>query len=50
MEALNWKPLVATFVKNVINNENVKINGDGEQTRDLIYVKDAVPRCTKSNG
>ncbi len=41
-EKLNWKPLVATFVKNVINNENVKINGDGEQTRDLIYVKDAV--------
>ena len=41
-EKFNWKPLVATFVKNVINNENVKINGDGEQTRDLIYVKDAV--------
>jgi UDP-glucose 4-epimerase len=41
-EKLNWKPLVATFVKNVVNNENVKINGDGEQTRDLIYVKDAV--------
>lgn len=41
-EKLNWKPLVATFVKNVVNDENVKINGDGEQTRDLIYVKDAV--------
>jgi UDP-glucose 4-epimerase len=47
-EKLNWKPLVATFVKNVINNENVKINGDGEQTRDLIYVKDAVQGVLKA--
>ena len=49
-EKLNWRPLVATLVKNVINDENVKINGDGEQTRDLIYVKDAVTRCNKGNG
>ena len=41
-EKLNWRPLVATFVKNVLANEEVVINGDGEQTRDLIYVKDAV--------
>lgn len=47
-ERLNWRPLVATFVKNVVNNESVKINGDGEQTRDLIYVKDAVQGVIKA--
>jgi len=47
-EKLNWRPLVATFVKNVVNDESVKINGDGEQTRDLIYVKDAVQGVIKA--
>jgi len=47
-EALNWRPLVATFVKNVMNHEGVIINGDGEQTRDLIYVKDAVQGVVKA--
>jgi len=47
-EKLNWRPLVATFVKNVVNNEEVNINGDGEQTRDLIYVKDAVQGVIKA--
>ena len=47
-EKLNWRPLVATFVKNVVNDESVKINGDGEQTRDLIYVKDAVQGVVKA--
>lgn len=47
-EKLNWRPLVATFVKNVVNNEEVNINGDGEQTRDLIYVKDAVQGVMKA--
>ncbi|OLD41724.1 MAG: hypothetical protein AUI60_00710 [Thaumarchaeota archaeon 13_1_40CM_2_39_4] len=41
-EKLNWRPLVATFVKNVVNGEEAVINGDGEQTRDLLYVADAV--------
>lgn|GEM_PF-691506 len=41
-EKLNWRPLVATLVKNVLNDEQVIIDGDGEQTRDLIYVRDAV--------
>jgi len=41
-ERLNWRPLVATFIKNIITKEEVIINGDGEQTRDLIYVQDAV--------
>lgn len=47
-EKLNWRPLVATFVKNVLNNEDVIINGDGEQTRDLIYVKDAIQGVIKA--
>ncbi len=47
-EKLNWRPLVATFVKKIVNNEEVTINGDGEQTRDLIYVKDAVQGVIKA--
>lgn len=47
-EKLNWRPLVATFVKNVLNKEEVIVNGDGEQTRDLIYVKDAVQGVIKA--
>ena len=47
-EKLNWRPLVATFVKNVLGEEEVVINGDGMQTRDLIYVKDAVQGVTKA--
>lgn len=47
-EKLNWRPLVATFVKKIVNNEEVTINGDGKQTRDLIYVKDAVQGLIKA--
>lgn len=47
-EKLNWRPLVATFVKNVVNGEEVVVNGDGEQTRDLIYVADAVHGVLKA--
>lgn len=47
-EKLNWRPLVATLTKNILNNEEVTINGDGEQTRDLIYVKDAVQGVIKA--
>lgn len=47
-EKLNWRPLVATFVKNVVHGEEVVINGDGEQTRDLIYVADAVQGVIKA--
>jgi nucleoside-diphosphate-sugar epimerase len=39
---------VATFVKNVLRKENVTVNGDGQQTRDLIYVKDAVQGVIKA--
>ena len=47
-EKLNWRPLVATFIKNVLNDEEVIINGDGEQTRDLIYVNDAIQGVIKA--
>jgi UDP-glucuronate decarboxylase len=47
-EALNWRPLVATFVKNVLKQEKVTVNGDGQQTRDLLYVKDAVQGVIKA--
>jgi nucleoside-diphosphate-sugar epimerase len=47
-EKLNWRPLVATFVKNILDDEDVVINGDGEQTRDLIYVKDVVQGLIKA--
>jgi nucleoside-diphosphate-sugar epimerase len=32
----------------VLNTEEVIINGDGEQTRDLLYVADAVQGVTKA--
>jgi len=47
-ENLNWRPVVATFVKNLVNDKEVEINGDGKQTRDLIYVKDAVQGVIKA--
>ena len=47
-EALNWRPLVATMLKNVLDGETVTINGTGEQTRDLVYVKDAVQGVRKA--
>src|SRR6185436_11833694 len=36
------------FAKNVVNGEEVIVNGDGEQTRDLIYVADAVQGVIKA--
>ena len=47
-ESLNCKPLVSTFVQNIVNNEQVIINSDGKQTRDLLYVKDAVQGVIKA--
>jgi UDP-glucuronate decarboxylase len=47
-EKLNWRPLAATLVQNVVNGHDVIINGDGEQTRDLIYVQDAVQGVVKA--
>jgi len=39
---LGWKPIIANLVQTVENNQIPIINWDGEQTRDLIYVKDVV--------
>lgn len=41
-EKLGWRPLVATFVERMISRKRPVIFGDGEQTRDLIYVLDVV--------
>lgn len=41
-EDLGWRPLIATLVAKIENNEIPIIQWDGEQTRDLIYVKDVV--------
>lgn len=41
-EKLNWRPVIAEFAKKVLNNESPTIYGNGEQTRDFIYVKDVV--------
>lgn len=32
--------VVAIFINNVLNNKDINIYGSGEQTRDLLYVKD----------
>jgi UDP-glucose 4-epimerase len=41
-EKLGWRPLVATFVRYMMMKKRPTVFGDGEQTRDLIYVKDIV--------
>ncbi|MFM7796111.1 MAG: GDP-mannose 4,6-dehydratase, partial [Candidatus Nitrosotenuis sp.] len=39
-EELGWRPIIPNLVKKLEQNETPIINWDGEQTRDLIYVKD----------
>lgn len=34
--------VIPIFIKKMLNNETPKINGDGKQTRDFIYVRDVV--------
>ena len=41
-DELGWKPLIPSFVKQIESDKTPIIQGDGEQTRDLIYVKDVV--------
>lgn len=43
-----WKPLIAEFTNNVIHNKKSVIEWDGNQTRDFIYVKDAVQGVLKA--
>ncbi len=44
---LGWKPVVAEFISKVSSRETPTIDGDGRQTRDLIYVKDVVQGLVK---
>jgi UDP-glucose 4-epimerase len=41
-EKLGWKPVIPEFAKRLLRNEAPTIDGDGKQTRDFLYVKDAV--------
>jgi UDP-glucuronate decarboxylase len=44
--------VIATFINRVINNESITVHGDGNQTRDFIYVKDLaflIHRITNSS-
>lgn len=41
-EKLGWRPVVATFLEYLIQGKRPVVFGDGEQTRDLIYVTDVV--------
>jgi len=47
-ERLNWRPLVATFLERLMTGRRPVIFGDGEQTRDLIYVEDVVDGLVKA--
>lgn len=44
---LNWKPVIAEFCWKIINNQQPIIYGDGNQTRDFIYVNDVVDALVK---
>jgi nucleoside-diphosphate-sugar epimerase len=39
---LGWKPVIPEFATKLLDGEAPTIDGDGEQTRDFLYVKDAV--------
>jgi UDP-glucose 4-epimerase len=47
-EKLGWRPVVATFLERVAKGKRPTIFGDGEQTRDLIYVRDVVDGLVKA--
>jgi UDP-glucose 4-epimerase len=47
-EKLGWRPLVATFLQYLMRRKQPIVFGDGEQTRDLIYVKDVVDGLMKA--
>ncbi|MEI6352462.1 MAG: GDP-mannose 4,6-dehydratase [Candidatus Nomurabacteria bacterium] len=36
----NYAPVIGRFIKQIQNNENITIFGDGNQTRDFIHVED----------
>jgi len=41
-ERLGWKPVIPEFATKLLRGEAPTIDGDGKQTRDFLYVKDAV--------
>ena len=43
-----WKPVIPEFAKNILEGKESIIYWDGEQTRDLIYVKDVVQGLIKA--
>lgn len=40
--------VVAIFADKMKRNEDIKINGDGEQTRDFVFVKDIAQACLRA--
>jgi len=44
----DWKPVISEFVDKLLKGEAPTIYWDGEQTRDLIYVKDVVQGLIKA--
>ena len=49
---LGWKPVIPEFVTKLLRREAPTMDGDGKQTRDFLYVKDAVDgviRAMESN-
>jgi UDP-glucose 4-epimerase len=47
-EKLGWRPVIPEFVTRVLRGEAPTIDGDGKQTRDFLYVKDAVDGVVKA--
>lgn len=47
-EKLSWRPVVATFLERLTKRKSPTIFGDGEQTRDLIYVEDVADGLVKA--
>lgn len=44
----DWKPVIRYFINQIQKGEMVEIHGEGNQTRDFIYVKDVVEALVKS--
>lgn len=47
-EKLGWRPVVATFLEYLTQGRRPIVFGDGNQTRDLIYVKDVANGLMKA--
>jgi nucleoside-diphosphate-sugar epimerase len=47
-EKLGWRPVIPEFATKVLRSEAPTIDGDGRQTRDFLYVKDAVDGVVKA--